>query len=112
MKTKWNDRLITSHSHIQYTKATVMCEYSRIVRNDKIIDENKVIDSIFIALQDSSNCDDIKERRVNSDNIFSFVRYMQRKIYSERSNRITDISKQRFLEIQTFLYNLKKTNTL
>lgn len=112
MKTKWNDRLITSHSHIQYTKATIMCEYFRIVRSDTIIDENKVIDSIFIALQDSSNCDDIKERRVNSENIFSFVRYMQRKNYSERSNRITDISKQRFLEIQTLLYNLKKTNTL
>lgn len=108
MKIKINDRLITSLSHIQFTKATIMCKYSRVVRNDKKIDENNVIDSIFIALQDSSNCDDIKYHRVNTDNIFSFVNYMQRKITSGRDNNLTDEAKQKFQEIQNILYGLNK----
>lgn len=108
MKTKINDRLITSLSHIQYTKATIMCAYSRVVRNDKKIDENNVIDSIFIALQDSSNCDDIKNNRVNTDNIFSFVNYMQRKISFGKTENLTDNAKQQFQEIQNILYGLDK----
>lgn len=108
MKTKMNDRLITSLSHIQYTKATIMCEYSRVVRNDKKIDENNVINSIFIALQDYSNCDDIRNHRVNADYIFSFVKYMQRKISVGRAYNITDDAKQQFQEIQTILYGLDK----
>lgn len=108
MKTKTNDRLITSHSHIQYTKAMIMCEYSRIAQNDKEVDENKVIDSIFIALQDSSNCDDIKYHRVNSDNIFSFARYMNRKILFGRADSLTDMAKQQFQEIRNILYGMDK----
>lgn len=112
MKTKINDRLITSLAHIQYTKATIMCAYSRVVRNDKKIDENNVIDSIFIALQDSSNCDDIKNHRVNTDNIFSFVKYMQRKISFGKAENLTDNAKQQFQEIQNVLYGLDKKYTL
>lgn len=108
MKTKINDRLITSLAHIQYTKATIMCAYSRVVRNDKKIDENNVVDSIFIALQDSSNCDDIKNHRVNTDNIFSFVKYMQRKISFGKAENLTDNAKQQFQEIQNVLYGLDK----
>lgn len=108
MKTKTNDRLITSHSHIQYTKAMIMCEYSRIAQNDKEVDENKVIDSIFIALQDISNCDDIKYHRVNSDNIFSFARYMNRKILFGRADSLTDMAKQQFQEIRNILYGMDK----
>lgn len=108
MKTKSTDKLITSLAHIQYTKATILCEYSRVIKNDRIVDDNIVIESIYVALQDTSNCEDIKNHTVNTENIFSFVKYIQRKITRGFDNNLTELAKQQFQEIETIIYGLNK----
>lgn len=103
-----NERLQTSYSHLQYTKASILCTYYHIISSDKRINIETVIENVYIALSNPFNLDDYRNNTVNSKEIRNFIDFIQKKQFSSKPFVLSNKATQQLQEIFTISYGIDK----
>lgn len=108
METKDNERLQTSYSHLQYTKASIECTHFHIISPSNIRRLEDVIQCVYIALSNPINLDDYKNNTVNSREIKNFISFLRHKQFSKRPFELSDKANITLQEIFTLAYGVGK----